>query len=334
MPQSFNQFSELATAHFDKWITATIKFIPNIGVAFVILILFYLIATFVGNTIRNQATKKDRNNLGDMLGGLAKSGIVLVGITLAVTIVFPTITPGKVLGSLGIGSVAIGFAFKDVLQNWLAGLLILLRQPFEVGDQILVSDYKGTVQRIETRATIIRDYDGGRIVIPNNIIYNESVTVKTAHDHLRSQYDVGVGYGDDVEDAVAIIEKALSNIKEIEQDPKPEALIWDLAASWVTIRVRWWTDSMRSDVTHSRPVVILAIKKALDEAGIDMPYDTIVHLLHDQTEADDGDRSKQREGWPAPKDGQTKSRWQAENQANNQENNQIKNQADKPQSNS
>lgn len=142
-----------------------------------------------------------------MLGGFAKAGLLILGFLLAATIIIPSLKPGDLIAGLGVSSVAIGFAaewsgyFKDILQNWLAGLLILLRQPFEIHDQIEVDGHEGTVERIETRATIIKTYDGQRIVIPNSQIYTNAVLVKTAHEKRRSQYDVGMGYGDGIGDA-------------------------------------------------------------------------------------------------------------------------------------
>lgn len=190
------------------------------------------------------------------------------------------------------------------------------RQPFEIGDQIEVNNHKGTVERIETRATIIKTYDGQRIVIPNSQIYTNAVLVKTAYEKRRSQYDVGIGYGDGIGEACDVIRRALVEVEGVESDPPPEALPWDLGASWVTIRTRWWTQSRRADVVHVQAAVIQVLKEALDEAGIDMPYETQVHLLHDQTEATEGDRNQQREGWPAPKEGATKPRWKAQEEEN------------------
>ena len=177
--------------------------------------------------------------------------------------------------------------------------------------QIEINGHEGTVERIETRATIIKTYDGQRIVIPNSEIYTNSVLVKTAHGKRRSQYDVGVGYGDGIEEACEVIQKAVAGIAEVENNPPPEALAWDLSASWVTIRARWWTDSRRTNVAHAHASVIKAIKQALDNVRIDMPFETQVHLFHDQTESTDGDRGLQREGWPAPEVGSTQPRWKA-----------------------
>jgi small-conductance mechanosensitive channel len=243
---------------------------------------------------------------------LVKWVVILVGFLLAATIVLPTLKPGDLVAGLGVSSVAIGFAFKDILQNWLSGLLILLRQPFEIGDQIQVGTHEGTVQRIETRATIIKTYDGQRIVIPNSDIYTQAVLVKTAHEKRRSEYDVGIGYGDGIDQACEVIREAVASVPAVESDPPPEALAWDLAASWVTIRARWWTHSRRQDVVQVHASVIKAIKLALDEAKIDMPFETRVQLFHDQTESTDGDRGSQREGWPAPDKGSTTPRWQVQ----------------------
>ena len=301
-----------AVERLDSWIDGGIRLLPNIAVAVVLFLLFMLLASLVRRFVLSQSKKKGRDNLGEVLGSFLKWVVLLLGFLVAATIVVPSLNPGDLIAGLGVSSVAIGFAFKDILQNWLAGLLILLRQPFEVGDQIVINGHEGTVEKIETRATLMKRYDGQRIVVPNSEIYTNAVLVKTAYKAVRNQYDVGIGYGDEIEEACEAIRSALAEVAEIEKTPAPEALPWDLAASWVTIRVRWWCASRRADVVEVRAKVIVAIKQALDKAGIDMPYETQVQLFHDQTEDTDGDRGAQREGWPALEEGGTKPRWRAE----------------------
>ena len=312
VPQQIDMNFGAAIERVDNWIDGFVRLIPNIVVAIVVIALFYGLAYLARKIIRRRTSRNERDNLGEVLGGFVKWIILVLGFLLAATIVIPSLKPGDLIAGLGVSSVAIGFAFKDILQNWLAGLLILLRQPFDIHDQIEVNGYEGTVERIETRATIIKTYDGQRVVIPNSDIYTNSVLVKTAHDKRRSEYDVGIGYGDGIEEACEVIRKAVDAIPEIESDPPVEAFPWDLAASWVSIRVRWWSHSRRADVVQIRAKVIRAIKEALNEARIDMPYNTEVHLFHDQTEATEGIRSQQREGWPAPKEGKTQPRWKAQ----------------------
>ncbi|GAB3686116.1 mechanosensitive ion channel family protein [Salinisphaera aquimarina] len=313
VPQQVDLNLGMALQRIDSWLDGGVRLLPNIAVAIVLMIVFFGLALLARRMVIGTATRRQRDNLGDVLGGFVKWAVLLTGFLLAVTVVVPTLHPGDIIAGLGVSSIAIGFAFKDILQNWLAGLLILLRQPFEVRDQIEVNGYEGTVERIETRATIIRTYDGQVAVIPNSDIYTNAVLVKTAHEKRRSQYDIGVGYGDNVDEACEIIRQAILRVADVEADPAPEALPWDLAASWVTIRARWWTNSRRADVVKVHSQVIREMKQALDDAHIDMPYDTKVHLFHDQTEAYDGDRANQREGWPSPAQGETPApRWRAE----------------------
>lgn len=302
----------MAVERLDSWVDGFIRLLPNIGVAIALMLLFYAAAKLAAYLVRRSASSRQRDNLGQVLGGFLKWVILVVGFLISATIVVPTLNPGDLIAGLGVSSVAIGFAFKDILQNWLAGLLILLRQPFEVGDQIDVVGHEGTVERIETRATIIKTYDGQRVVVPNSDIYTNAVLVKTAHSIRRTQYDIGVGYADDLDKAKQVIKQTIEGVEGVEPDPGVQTLVWDLAASWITIRARWWTDSTRSDLVQVRAKVLEAVKNALDDAHIDMPYDTQVQLFHDQTEESDGDRAAQREGWPAESEEGTKPKWRAE----------------------
>ena len=296
----------------DGWLDGFVRLLPNLSVAILLVLLAYFAGGAIKNLVSGYYEKRGRRDLGRMLGGITKWAILLTAGLFALTIILPNLSPSGLFAGLGVSSVAIGFAFKDILQNWLAGLLILLRQPFEVGDQIVASDFEGTVEHIETRSTIIKTYDGMHAVIPNSEIYTNAVLVKTAREKRRSQYDIGIGYGDDPDRAQKALLEMLKSIKDVEQDPAPEVLHWDLAASWVTLRLRWWTDTRRANVVAVKSDIIRGIKATLDDAGIDMPYDTVVNLFHDQTDEYDGVRGKQREGWPArDEDDQPKPRWKA-----------------------
>ncbi|MDQ2762432.1 MAG: mechanosensitive ion channel family protein [Pseudomonadota bacterium] len=266
-------------------------------------ILFVVVAWFGGKLIARGIRKgfhhKGLVDLGGVLSSLIFGMIVAAAVLIASVIIFPSVQPATIISSLGIGSVAIGFAFKDILQNLLAGILLLINRPYRRGDQIVVKDFEGTVEHIQSRATLIKTYDGRRVIIPNSDVYTSPVVVNTAFQTRRSQFDVGIGYGDDPEDACRIFAEAIAKVDGVEADPAAEVLPWGLADSYVTLRARWWTDSKRTNVAHIQAKVILALYKAAKEAAIDLPYPTTVMLFHDQSEATDGDRSAQREGWPA-----------------------------------
>lgn len=276
--------------------------LPNIVGGIVFIILMWFVAKLVAGLVRKGFHHKGLVDLGGVLASLVFGGIVATAVMIAAVIVFPSVKPATIISSLGIGTVAIGFAFKDILQNLLAGILLLVNRPYRRGDQIVVKDFEGTVEHIQSRATLIKTYDGRRVIIPNSDIYTSPVIVNTAFPTRRSQYDVGIGYLDDPAAAAEAFVEAVARVEGVEADPAPEALPWALDDSYVTIRVRWWTDSKRTNVAHTQSRVILAIYKAAKEHGIDLPFPTTVMLYHDQTEESDGNRAEQREGWPTGKE--------------------------------
>src|SRR6476620_2301860 len=213
--------------------------LPNIVLALIVFAFFY----FVGGKIKRVVRRLTRNhhqarNLGLVLGRLTQSAIVLVGLFVALSIVIPTFKAGDLIQLLGISGVAIGFAFRDILQNFLAGILILLTEPFQIDDQIVFKNFEGTVENIETRATTILTYDGRRIVIPNSELFTNSVTVNTAYENRRLQYDIGIGYGDDINEARRFILEAIHETDGVLETPAPDAIVVELAGSSVNIRAR------------------------------------------------------------------------------------------------
>ncbi|NJM73441.1 MAG: mechanosensitive ion channel family protein [Scytonema sp. RU_4_4] len=295
------------SAAWDKvqaMINGFITLLPNIVLAIIVFAIFFFVARTIKQVVRRLTrNRRHARNLGMVLGRLAQGATILVGLFISLTIVIPTLRAGDLVQLLGISGVAIGFAFRDILQNFLAGILILLTEPFQIGDQIVFKNFEGTVENIETRATTIRTYDGRRIVIPNSELFTNSVQVNTAFDHRRIEYDVGIGYGDDIDRAKELMLEAIHGVDEVLKDPAPDVLVMELAESSVNIRARWWINPPRhADNLSSRDKVISAIvQKLYVENGIDLPYPTRQILFHDQTEETDGDRTRQREGWPASK---------------------------------
>lgn len=276
--------------------------LPNILVGLGLLFVAYFAGRLLRRVVRHQAVRRNRPDLGMLLGSLASGILLIVAILFAAAIIFPSVKPADILATLGIGSVAIGFAFKDILQNLLAGILLLIRRPFRQGDQIVVKEFEGTVEHIESRATLIKTYDGRRVIIPNADIYTSPVVVNTAYPLRRDEYDIGIGYGDDPAEAARALQEAIARVEGVLSAPAPEVLPWELDSSSVNLKARWWADSKRSDQVRVRSAVILSIFQKAKEMGVDLPFPTQVVLFHDQTEERDGDRSRQREGWPAGKD--------------------------------
>lgn len=290
-----------AWTKLEGMVQGSIRLLPNIVVALVVFALFWVVAKFARQLVKRVTRKrKNARNLGLVLGRLVQGLLIAVGLFLALSIVIPSLKPGDLVQLLGVSGVAVGFAFRDILQNFLAGILILLTEPFQIDDQIVFKSFEGTVEQIQTRATTIRTYDGRRIVIPNAELFTNAVTVNTAFEKRRLQYDVGIGYGDDVDRAKQIILDALGTLDGVLNDPAPEALVVELADSTINIRVRWWIDPpRRADALQTRDCVLTCLNRVLVSNGIDLPFPTQQILFHNQTEETDGDRARQREGWPS-----------------------------------
>lgn len=259
-------------------------------------LLLAVLAWSAGRLVRRlahtagQRTRLDPQ-LADVVGTLAVATFTLLGVLIAAVVVFPTFRPGDLVKGLGITSVAVGFAFKDILQNFFAGILILLRKPFVVGDQIRVRDFEGDVEEITTRSTRLRTYDGERVVIPNGDVYTSAVLVRTHHPARRVRFTVGIGYPDSIDEARATILQVVGATEGVLDDPGPYAYVEELAASSVNFTVYFWTSSRQADVLRVRDRVATNIKQALDRAGIDMPYPHTVLLFHDRTGTRPGDRT-------------------------------------------
>ncbi|MEL6581549.1 MAG: mechanosensitive ion channel family protein [Cyanobacteria bacterium J06621_12] len=306
-----DSFTPLQTAwqQLMQMVRGTIQLVPNIIIAIIVFILFWLVAKFSRRLIKNFTKGKQSRNLGLVLARLSQGIIILVGAFISLAIVIPSFKPGDLVQLLGVSGVAVGFAFRDILQNFLAGILILITEPFVMGDQIVFKDFEGTVENIQTRATTIRTYDGTRIVIPNAELFTNSVKVNTAFEKRRLQYDIGIGYGDDIDEAKRIIVDVLRNNPEAISDPPPEALVVGLGDFTINIRARWWVNPpRRAEVLDSQDYVLTELCKKLVAAGIDLPFPTQQVLFHDQTEETDGDRSRQREGWPGSQENNPRPR--------------------------
>lgn len=263
-----------------------LDFLPEIIIATVVFAIFYVVGRLVRRGLRNVAERQGRANIGMVFGRLAQVGILVAGGLIAASIVFPSVGGSDLLASLGFVSIAVGFAFRDILENFLAGLLLLIRQPFEVGDQIISGDHEGTVESIETRSTVITTYDGVRVLIPNAEIFTNPVTVNTAHGKRRNEYDVGVEYGSDLGAATEALLQAMNSVDGVASDPAPDVIAVDLAASSVNLRARWWSETSQADFLAVQDRVIKRFTEELDKKGIGIPFPTRV-LIMDNSDSDD-----------------------------------------------
>ena len=248
--------------------------IPYFVASIIVILIFWFLSIVFKKIVHKLLGSRSRHqNLDKVFQRVGGALIFFIGFMIAMVIAVPGFTPAKLIGALGIGSVAIGFAFKDIFQNLLSGILLLISEPFRIGDQIVSGDYEGTVEDIKIRATTIRTYDGRQVVIPNSDLYTSALTVNTAYKQRRLQVAVGIGYEDDIEAAKAEIIKALDKIESVSKKATPSVIATGFGGSSIDLMVRWFIeDGTQANKVASIHQVIVGIKNSLDAAGVNIPF--------------------------------------------------------------
>jgi small conductance mechanosensitive channel len=254
-----------------------IQRLPDLLAAIALVAVFWVTAWLVRRALWAALRRSALDvNVSRMLTRVVYSLIVLVGVLNALSQLRVN------LAALGIGlgllSFGIGFALKDILSNFLAGLLILWTRPFVNGDQIRVRDFEGTVEAIEMRGTILRTYDGRRVIIPNADVYTNPVTNNTFYLLRRSSVSVSVAYDTDLPRAEQVMRQALRAVPEVSDEPAPDILVRALGSYALELEVRIWTPTRQLEVLQANSAATKAIRDALAENHIEMPLPTIVSV--------------------------------------------------------
>ncbi|MGB3642551.1 MAG: mechanosensitive ion channel family protein [Rivularia sp. (in: cyanobacteria)] len=254
-------------------IGSAVKNFPALLTALIIIFLTRFAAQFAQRITETIAHKTvSSKSLQFLMVKAASTATWILGILLACVIAFPGLSLGDIIATLGLSSVAIGFAFQDIFKNFLAGILILLQQPFRIGDQIVVNDCEGKVEKIDIRTTKIITYGGERVVIPNSTVFTSVVRVRTAFDHRRTDLAVGVDYNTSLSQASDILERTISQVEGVLDNPAPEIDLVGFGDSSIDFMIRYWTSSQQKQVRHVQTRAILSIKQAFDKANISIPY--------------------------------------------------------------
>ncbi|MFX0544301.1 mechanosensitive ion channel domain-containing protein [Roseovarius sp. S1116L3] len=197
--------------------------------------------------------------------------VILIAIYLILQIAGLTRLAVTVLGGTGLVGIVVGLAFREIAENSLASILLSIRNPFRAGDWIRVADYQGIVQNLNMRTTVLLTLDGNHVQIPNAIVYKSIIENFSTAPNRRSEFSVGIGYDDSVLEAQEVIAEALRSHPAVLDDPEPSALVDELGASTVNIRVQYWFDGKSYSIFKVRSALMRQVKLALQNAGISMP---------------------------------------------------------------
>ena len=254
--------------------------LPSLVGAIIVIGITWIVAKGVRYIAYTWAKQTEGDSGTELLiGRLSYGAVWIVGFVIALGVM--GLDFGALLGALGLTSVAIGFSLKDVLSNYISGVILLAARPFRINDQVVIGDYEGTITQIQLRATTMKTYDGRVVYIPNQEVFQASIINNTASSYRRSSVMVGIDYAENISDAIAVITKVLKTTPEVENSPSPDVLVSELAASTVNLEIRFWVDSRRSGFLATTSRVAQDVKEALEAAGIDMPTDIYTLILRE-----------------------------------------------------
>jgi small-conductance mechanosensitive channel len=283
-----DQITNTVVTSLQDLLGSAIKTLPAIITALIIIMLTRYAAEFAQKIAEKIGNKTlHSKSLQSLLIRTADITTWVVGVVIACVIAFPGLRLGDIIATLGLGTVAIGFAFQDIFKNFLAGILILIQRPFHINDQIIVGDYEGTVEQIDVRTTNLRTYDGERILMPNSEVFTSAVRVRTAFDQRRTDLAVGVDYNASLPAVQDILQAAIAGVEGVLDNKPPEIDIVGFGDSSIDFVVRYWTHPRQPQVRQIQTRAIIAIKEALDAANIDIPYPIRTLYFYNQDQYND-----------------------------------------------
>ncbi len=245
---------------------------PLVLLALVLLVASWLVASTSSRVFRAAMRRRWTNGLlRTMVGNAIGVLVFILGLYFVLRISGLTRLAVTVLGGTGLFGLVVGFAFRDIAENFLASLLMSIQRPFLTGDLIEVVGIRGYVQQVNSRSTILMTFDGNHVQIPNATVYKEKITNFWANPQMRCSFPVGIGYDDAVSKAQEVGVRVLRGHPAVLDEPEPAVLVESLGAATVNLRFWFWINVRTHSEIKVRSALLRLSKRAFQEAGISMP---------------------------------------------------------------
>jgi small conductance mechanosensitive channel len=249
-------------------------FVAQVPIVLLALALLVVLLVATRYTVRGVDRTLVRARIDDtvrrLVTMLLRVGLALTSALVALSVA--GISVGAALAGLGLAGLALAFALQSILENFVAGVLILIRKPFRAGDQIITGEFEGTVDDVDLRVTRLVDYDGELVLVPNATVFTEPLVNLTRRGARRTRVTIGIDYRDDHDAAGPLLVDAVTAVEGVLVDPRPEALVTELGESSVDLEVRYWTAPDIRTVRHTQDRVLRACKTAVEGAGMSIPW--------------------------------------------------------------
>jgi len=247
------------------------KALPMIAAALLVFLLMWWLGGFVSRrkTLWNNIATNPF--LGELLSQTVRVIFIIGGLIIALNLLGAQAMVATILGGAGVVGIALGFAVRDTLENYLASIMLSLRQPFRAGDHVLIGDKEGKVMRLTSRATILMTLDGNHLRIPNSTVFKAIILNYTTNSDRRFSFQLGVDAADDPVSAMKIGLDVMKARDFVLDDPAPSASISEVGDSNIVINFYGWVDQTTASFGKARSLSIRSVKDALEEEGFSLP---------------------------------------------------------------
>lgn len=257
-----------------------IERLPYILAGILVIVIFWMFARIVRYLFTFGAKRTNMDGrLQTLFSRMISAFLVTLGFFTALTIIIPSLDFASVLAGLGFTSVVVGFAAKDILNNFLSGIFILWQRPFQIGDYVFIGDNEGEVEFIGVRATSLRMDDGELIIIPNGEMFANPLVIRGAGTRRRMSFDLVLAFDEDITRAKELAVQKLGLIEGIVEMPKPNVWIMDLTENGPRLKVTFWVDTKSSSVLKVFDQAVVAVMDAFknDNIGLYPPTAMVIH---------------------------------------------------------
>lgn len=252
-------------------ITDLIRFVPNLIVALITFGAALIVAQPAARGVQRMVRRRVSNQETVlMISRLVRWSVITIGTIMALDQVNFDVT-GFIAG-IGVVGITIGFALQDVASNFIAGLLLFARQPFKIGDNVMIANYAGKVLEITTRDTLIETWDGERVILANTDVLRNPIVNYSAMEQRRRTIYIGLGYGQSATHAIEVFGDAIRSVEGVLETPEPMVHAEELSDATITLAARFWLDPRTHNLLEVHSQVVLAIDTAAEREGIELPY--------------------------------------------------------------
>lgn len=248
-----------------------ILFLPKIVVALVVFIVGIYVANVLTGVVRRGLQRRDVNvEATQVIMQVTRWALyILVAVTALQQVDFNLTA---FITGLGIIGFTLGFALKDISENFVAGLMLLLQRPFDLGDVVHIDDFRGRVTDVSLRATELETLDGQNVILPNGLVYTSPILNYSRRDLSRISVDVGVSYDSDLDLVRDTAIQAVAGLPTVLKDPAPYVVFRSFGDSAINLTLFYWIDGRETPQFRASDLGVPAVKKAFDQAGIDIPF--------------------------------------------------------------